>query len=101
MLHFAAGGIGFPCLVVACFLVARRMLPTFSRVTGAVFGAGFLALVAGGGQAWSLLTFTAAVILASAWITYRLGDPDARCANEIPDPAARQPTTPAPRRRPS
>ena len=34
-----------------------------------MFGAGFLALVAGGGQAWSLLTFTAAVILASAWIT--------------------------------
>ena len=69
LLHFAAGGIGFPCLVAACFLVARRMLPVFSRVTGTVFGLGFLALIAGGGQAWSLLGFTAAVILASAWIT--------------------------------
>jgi hypothetical membrane protein len=69
MLHFAAGGIGFPCLVVACFLVARRLLTTFSRITGVVFGLGFLALLAGGGQAWSLLTFTAAVMLASAWIT--------------------------------
>jgi hypothetical protein len=68
LVHFAAGGVGFPCLVVACFLVARRMLPVFSRVTGTVFGAGFLALLAGRGQAWSLLTFTAAVILASAWI---------------------------------
>jgi hypothetical protein len=45
------------------------MLPVFSRVTGTVFGLGFLALIAGRGQAWSLLTFTAAVILASAWIT--------------------------------
>jgi hypothetical membrane protein len=69
MVHFAAGGIGFTCLVIACFLVARRMLGTFSRVTGVVFGLGFLALVAGAGQAWSLLTFTAAVVLASAWIT--------------------------------
>ena len=69
MIHFIAGGIGFPCLVAACFLVARRMLPVFSRVTGAVFGLGFLALLAGRGQAWSLLAFTAAVILASAWIT--------------------------------
>ena len=69
LIHFAAGGVGFPCLVVACFLVARRTLPVFSRVTGTVFGAGFLALLAGGGQAWSLLVFTAAVILASAWIT--------------------------------
>ncbi len=69
LVHFAAGGIGFPCLVVACFLVARRMLPVFSRVTGTVFGLGFVALVAAGGQAWSLLVFTVAVILASAWIT--------------------------------
>ena len=69
LVHFAAGGVGFPCLVAACFLVARRMLPVFSRVTGAVFGLGFLALLAGRGQAWSLLAFTAAVVLASAWIT--------------------------------
>lgn len=68
LVHFAAGGVGFPCLVAACFLVARRLLPVFSRVTGTVFGAGFLALLAGGGQAWSLLAFTAAVVLASAWI---------------------------------
>ncbi len=69
LVHFAAGGIGFPCLVVACLLVARRMRPVLSRVTGIFFGLAFLALIAGGGQAWSLLTFTAAVILASAWIT--------------------------------
>jgi Protein of unknown function (DUF998) len=69
LVHFAAGAVGFPCLVAACFLVARHLLPRFSRLTGTVFGLAFLALVAGGGQAWSLLTFTAAVILASAWIT--------------------------------
>lgn len=43
--------------------------PVLSRVTGTFFGLAFVALAAGGGQAWSLLTFTAAVILASAWIT--------------------------------
>jgi heme A synthase len=69
LVHFGAGAVGFCCLVVACFLVARRLLPRFSRLTGVVFGLGFLALVAGAGQAWSLVTFTAAVILASAWIT--------------------------------
>ena len=69
LVHFAAGGVGFTCLVVACFLVARHLLPAFSRITGVVFGASFLALAAGGGQAWTLLTFTAAVILASTWIT--------------------------------
>ena len=69
LLHLAAGGIGFTCLVVACFLVARRMLRTLSLVTGVLFGVSFLALVAGGGSSWSLFLFTAAVILASAWIT--------------------------------
>ena len=34
VLHFVAGGIGFVCLVVACLLVARRMRPVLSRVTG-------------------------------------------------------------------
>lgn len=69
LLHFAAGGVGFTCLVVACFLVARRMLRTLSLVTGVFFGVSFLALIAGGGQTWSLFLFTAAVILASTWIT--------------------------------
>jgi hypothetical protein len=69
LLHFAVGGVGFVGLVVACFLVARRMLRTLSLVTGVFFAISFLALVAGAGATWSLFLFTAAVILASAWIT--------------------------------
>lgn len=69
LLHFAAGGVGFIALVVACFLVARLMLRTLSLVTGVFFAVSFGALVAGGGATWSLWLFTAAVGLASAWIT--------------------------------
>jgi Protein of unknown function (DUF998) len=74
MLHFAAGGIGFPCLIAACFVIARRFAVerrsgwgTFSSITGVVFLAGFVGLVMGGGSAVTLLTFTAAVGLACAW----------------------------------
>lgn len=71
MAHFAAGGIGFLGLVVACLILGRRLpgLALFSRVTGIVFLAAFLALASTGGPAWALLAFTAAVILASAWLT--------------------------------
>ncbi|MFG1920833.1 DUF998 domain-containing protein [Cryptosporangium sp. NPDC048952] len=65
ILHFVCGGIGFVGLVTACFLVRT----TFSRVTGALFGVTFVAMAATGGAAWALLAFTAAVILASAWLS--------------------------------
>lgn len=75
-LHFAAGGVGFLGLVAACLILGRRFAAAgqrrfalFSRVTGVVFLAGFLALASTGGPAWALLTFTAAVILASAWLS--------------------------------
>jgi hypothetical protein len=63
LIHFAAGGAGFVCLVIACFLMR-------SRAVGVIFGLSYVALIAGAGQAWSLLTFTAGVILVSAWITF-------------------------------
>jgi Protein of unknown function (DUF998) len=66
MVHFAAGGIGFVCLVIACFLVGNRP----SRAVGVIFAVGYAALIAGAGQAWSLLAFTAAVILAGVWISW-------------------------------
>lgn len=74
LLHFASGGVGFLGLVAAALLVARRYAPTrgfavFSAVTGLVFFAAFAALAAGGGKAWTLWAFSAAVILASAWLT--------------------------------
>lgn len=69
ILHFVCGGVGFVGLVAACFVVARTAFPLFSRVTGAVFGVAFVAMAATGGAAWALLAFTAAVILASGWLS--------------------------------
>ena len=76
MLHFVSGGIGFVCLVVACFVLARRFLAddlwgwaTFSRITGVLFLAGFFTLAAGGGSSWANLAFTAAILLAAAWVS--------------------------------
>ncbi|BCY09589.1 DUF998 domain-containing protein [Actinoplanes sp. L3-i22] len=74
--HFAVGGVGFLGLVAGCLLLARRLgadgqrgLAMFSRVTGVFFLVAFLALAGTGGPAWALLAFTAAVILASAWLS--------------------------------
>ncbi|MET8045192.1 DUF998 domain-containing protein [Micromonospora sp. NPDC005215] len=72
--HFAAGAIGFSCLIAACFVLARRFTAEgaagcawSSRVVGVVFAASFLGLTAGAGASWSLLAFTGAVLLVSGW----------------------------------
>jgi hypothetical protein len=72
--HFIAGAIGFSCLIAACFVLARRFAAEgatgyarTSRAVGVLFGAGFVAVAAGGGAAWSLLAFTAAVIMVCGW----------------------------------
>jgi hypothetical protein len=74
--HFAVAGLGFACLVAACFVLgawfARRgegSWAWFSRVTGFVFAASFLALSSGSGGAPAILVFTAAVVLVWAWLT--------------------------------
>jgi hypothetical protein len=76
VLHFVSGGIGFLCLVAACFVVARwfaaegrRGWVRFSQATGLLFLAGFATVAAGGGSAWSNLAFTAAVVLAWSWVS--------------------------------
>lgn len=76
LLHFAAGGIGFTCQAIACFVVARRYsmdgdraLAVFSRVTGTVFIATFAMLAASGGRPAVNLLFTAAVMLVWAWLS--------------------------------
>jgi hypothetical protein len=75
MAHFAVAGLGFACLVAACFVMgswfARRSEASwawFSRITGLVFGGGFLALSSGAGGAAAILVFTAAVVLVWAWL---------------------------------
>jgi hypothetical membrane protein len=74
--HFAAAGLGFACLVAACFVLAawfaRRGQSSwawFSRITGVVFAASFLALSSGSGGAATILVFTAAVVLVWVWLT--------------------------------
>jgi hypothetical protein len=41
----------------------------FSRITGVVFAASFLALASGSGGATTILVFTAAVVLVWAWLS--------------------------------
>ncbi|TLS40502.1 DUF998 domain-containing protein [Streptomyces montanus] len=76
MLHFVSGGVGFVCLVAACFVLAHRFAGAglrgwamFSRTTGVVFLTTFMALAASGGRVWANLTFTAAILLAWAWLS--------------------------------
>jgi hypothetical protein len=76
ILHFVVGGIGFVGLVVASQLLGRRLrregrprLAIFSHTTGVVFAVSFVAMAASAGAPWSLLAFTGAVILASAWLS--------------------------------
>ncbi|HJP80480.1 MAG TPA: DUF998 domain-containing protein [Pseudonocardiaceae bacterium] len=69
MLHLVAGGIGFLCLILACFVLARTVLPWFSRITGVVFFASFAGIASGAGNVAFNLAFTAAVVLASAWLS--------------------------------
>lgn len=75
IVHFAVAGLGFACLVAACFVVGgwfagrgELAWAWFSRITGGVFGLSFLALSSGTGGAAMLLTFTAAVVLVWTWL---------------------------------
>jgi hypothetical membrane protein len=72
--HFAAGGVGFLGLIVACLAMAswwrRRAQPGwawFSLVTGIFYVVSFVGL--SGGNTLANLAFTVAVILGWTWIT--------------------------------
>jgi hypothetical protein len=73
--HFAAAGIGFVAIAATCFVLGRRFaadadraLAWFSRVTGVVFLAGFLAVASGAGSVAANILFTCAVVLVFSWI---------------------------------
>lgn len=73
-LHLVIGGVGFVCLIVACFVLAsrfsregRRGLAWFSIVTGVVFLAAF-AGIASGSHGPTTLAFVAAVGLVWTWL---------------------------------
>jgi hypothetical protein len=75
MLHIAAAGIGFLCLVAACFVFARRFAREgrprwmwFSLATGIAFLGAFVGLASGSDSPVIVLAFWAALILAWSWI---------------------------------
>lgn len=74
MLHMAAGGIGFLCLVAACLILGRQYaragrsrMAVFSRVTGVGFLAAF-AGIASGSAGPTVPFFVAAVVLSWAYL---------------------------------
>jgi hypothetical protein len=97
MMHLMCAGIGFACLVAACFLVGRRFgadgqrtAAWVSRGTGVLFGLTFLVMAASGGATWANVTFSAMIVLVSGWISAVSIHFYGRAAS-----AARAPTTPA------
>ncbi len=75
LLHLAVGGVGFLCLIAACFVLGSRFardghsgLAWFSRVTGVAFLAGFVG-IASGSQGPTVLAFVAAVLVVWAWMS--------------------------------
>ncbi len=75
MAHFAIAGLGFLCLVAACLLLGawfgRRSeagWAWYSRITGLVFLASFMALSSGSGGTAAILVFTAAVVAVWTWL---------------------------------
>lgn len=88
--HFVAGGIGFSCLAIACFDLARRYSAEgrrgwarFSRLTGVLFLAGFTMVASGAGGRVANLAFTAAVILIWAWMTAVAADRYGRVSRPV------------------
>jgi Protein of unknown function (DUF998) len=74
--HLISAGLGFACLIAACFVLARGYASNhdngwarFTRTTGVLFGLSFFGIAGSGGAAWSVLFFTAAVILVSVWMS--------------------------------
>jgi hypothetical protein len=74
-LHIAAAGIGFLCLVAACFLLAqrfsaehRRAWALFSRATGVLFLVGFAGLASGSTSTFAVLGFWVALLLVWGWL---------------------------------
>jgi hypothetical protein len=75
-LHLLSAGIGFSCLVAACFVIAGRLAADghrgwarYTRVSGVVFLAGFAAASAGANASWGALSFVAGVLVIFTWIS--------------------------------
>jgi uncharacterized protein DUF998 len=74
--HLISAGAGFLCLFAACFVLARWFArlgrpgwAAYSRITGAVFGAGFAAAASGSGSPATVLALWIAVVAGWAWLS--------------------------------
>lgn len=88
LMHFACGAVGFTAVTVAALVVARRFRAqgatgwaAASALSGLFFFASFAAMASAAGAGWSLLLFTAGVIVISGWYT-------AICLRLLSSPAA-------------
>jgi hypothetical protein len=75
LVHMAAGGIGFACLVAATLVVGRRFAATsrhgwawWSRVTGLVVLAGFLGVASGSTSSLAVLGLWTGVVAGWVWL---------------------------------
>ena len=75
VLHMAAGGIGFLCLVASTLVLGRRFAlrssrswAVYSRVTGAVVLAGFAGVASGSTSGLAVLGLWIAVVAGWVWI---------------------------------
>lgn len=74
--HLVGGSIGFACLIAACFVIARSYarrgaprMAIVSRAVGVLFAVSFIGIASGPSNPAINLAFTAAVIMACAWLT--------------------------------
>ncbi|MBM7785764.1 DUF998 domain-containing protein [Tenggerimyces flavus] len=74
--HFLVGALGFFALIAGTFVIARRFKAEqqngwaiYSRTTGAVFAAGFLALPISGNNPAAAVFFALTVVVAWAWVS--------------------------------
>jgi hypothetical protein len=74
--HFMAGGIGFLCLIAACFVFARRFgsagqrgWAAYSAVTGVMFLAAFAGIASGNASPVLNIAFGLAVVVAWTWVS--------------------------------
>ncbi len=73
--HLIAGGVGFLCVIAACFVLASRYRAEgksgwawYSRSSGLVFLAGFAGIASGSSAPAFTLFFLAAVVVIWAWL---------------------------------
>jgi len=76
LLHFIAGQIAFLSLIAASFVYGKyfavnqmRKWATFSRLTGGIFLAAIIALMATAGMAWASIFLYIAVALGWVWLS--------------------------------